>query len=149
MVAGIMMAIISGAFIGLQGIFNSVLEKNIGLVGMTSFVHLTGFLVSIPLVLVFETKFVENMQALPRQGIPLPVILSGALGLVLVPGIAFALGRTNPAITFSFVMIGQLVLSMVVQQFGWFGVAQESLSFTKILAIVLIVGGVALFFSDR
>ena len=57
---------------------------------------------------IFKLDLIHSVAAALRGAVPLPVILSGALELVIVSGIAFAITRTNAAATFSLLVVGQL-----------------------------------------
>ena len=74
------------------------------------------------------------------------MLFSGVLGLIIVPGIAFSIEKLNPAIALAILMLGQLLISMFIQQFGLLGVTQENISMMQVFAILLIILGVGLFF---
>ena len=48
MLAGILMALVSGIAVGLQSVFNVALEKHIGLAGLMLWLHFIGFIVAVP-----------------------------------------------------------------------------------------------------
>lgn len=143
---GIVSAFASGISAGSQAIFNALLQQHIGIFGLICWVHFIGFVFSIPLVLFFEPQFFKNIVHVGQAGLPLYVLLSGGLGLIIVPGIAFSIGKVNPALAFSTMIIGQLFISMIIQHFGLFGVVKESISFMKVIASSMVIGGIGLFF---
>jgi bacterial/archaeal transporter family-2 protein len=149
MLLGIAVALFSGLAIALQSLFNADLQKSIGLAGLVFWVHLSGLLVCIPLLMVFEPNFFQNLLNLREKGVPLYILTGGVMGVIIIPGIAFAITRTNPAIALALSVVAQLAMSLVIQQFGWFGVPQSNISLTKVLAVLLIAGGVALFFHEQ
>ena len=143
---GIVVALISGGCICFQGVFNSVLQRYIGLVGVMCWVHLTGFLLSLPLVVLYKPDLLQSAVQAFRGGVPVPVILSGAFGLIIVPGIAYAIARTNPAATFSLLVVGQLLLSLVLQRLGMLGMTKQGIGASQLLACAFVAAGTALFF---
>ena len=145
-ILGLTLALVSAVCIGFQGIFNSILQRHIGLIGIMCWIHFTGFLLSLPLVVIYKPDLLQAVNRALQGGVPLPVILSGALGLVIVPGIAFAIAKTNAAATFSVVVIGQLLTALVFQQWGIMGIAQQGIGVTQIVACGLVVIGATLFF---
>jgi transporter family-2 protein len=146
MLAGILMALVSGIAVGLQSAFNVALQKHIGLAGLMLWVHFVGLIVAVPIVLLVEPSAYGKIFSLRSSGLPFYVILAGALGLIVVPGVAFAIQRSDPAITFSVIMIGQLVIAMLMQQFGLLGVERAPIHLNQWLGLALIVGGVGVYF---
>jgi|CXWL01.1.fsa_nt_gi transporter family-2 protein len=148
-VLGILVALVSGVCICFQGVFNSVLQRHIGLIGIMCWIHLTGFVLSIPLVILYKPDLLQSVSRAFQGGVPVSVILSGALGLVIVPGIAYAITRTNAAATFSVLVVGQLLLSLVFQRFGLLGMAQQEIGAVQLAACGLVAAGTGLFFIPR
>lgn len=148
-ILGIIAALVSGVFVSIQGIFNAVLERHIGLVGIMCWIHFVGFVFSIPLVVVYKPNLLQTISQALQENVPFYVILSGTLGLIIVPGVAFAIIRTNAAVAFSILVVGQLLVSLSFQYFGLMGIAKQEISSTQILALGLVVTGVGLFFAQR
>ena len=146
---GVAAALASGVCISFQGVFNSVLQRHIGLIGIMCWIHFTGFALSLPLVFIFKPDLIQSVAAALRGGVPLPVILSGALGLVIVPGIAFAITRTNAAATFSLLVVGQLALALIFQRWGLLGMVKQEIGLLQLAACALVAAGTGLFFVPR
>ena len=122
---------------------------SIGLIGIMCWIHFTGFALSLPLVFIFKPDLIQSVAAALRGGVPLPVILSGALGLVIVPGIAFAITRTNAAATFSLLVVGQLALALIFQRWGLLGMVKQEIGLLQLAACALVAAGTGLFFVPR
>ncbi|MBN8594296.1 MAG: DMT family transporter [Anaerolineae bacterium] len=146
MLAGILMALVSGIAVGLQSVFNLALEKHIGLAGLMLWLHFIGFIVAVPVVLLVDPGAYGKIFSLRTAGLPFYVLLGGVLGLIVVPGVTFAIQRSDPAITFSVIMIGQLVIALVMQQFGLLGVERANIHINQMLGLGLIVIGVGVYF---
>ncbi len=146
MLAGILMALVSGIAVGLQSVFNLALEKHIGLAGLMLWLHFIGFIVAVPVVLLVDPGAYGKIFSLRTAGLPFYVLLGGVLGLIVVPGVTFAIQRSDPAITFSVIMIGQLVIALVMQQFGLLGVERANIHINQLLGLGLIVIGVGVYF---
>lgn len=146
MLAGILMALVSGIAVGLQSVFNLALEKHIGLAGLMLWLHFIGFIVAVPVVLLIDPGAYGKIFSLRTAGLPFYVLLGGVLGLIVVPGVTFAIQRSDPAITFSVIMIGQLVIALVMQQFGLLGVERANIHINQMLGLGLIVIGVGVYF---
>ncbi len=72
------------------------------------------------------------------------VALSGLLGIFIITGISFSLQRAGIAAGLASVILGQLILSMIVDTFGIGGVEVIPLSFQRILGLLVMVFGVFL-----
>lgn len=145
-ILGLAVALASGVCICFQGVFNSVLQRHIGLIGLICWVHFTGFVLSIPLVMIYKPNLLQSVADALKGGVPVPVVLSGLLGLVIVPGIAYAIVRTNAAATFSTLVVGQLFVSLVFQRWGMMGMARQEIGLVQVAACGLVALGTGLFF---
>lgn len=65
--------------------------------------------------------------------------LGGLFGAVFVVATLVAAPRIGVTTTFVAVITGQIVLSSLIDRFGWFGIAPIALSWERILALVLML----------
>jgi transporter family-2 protein len=72
------------------------------------------------------------------------VALSGLLGIFIITGISFSLQRAGIAAGLATVILGQLIVSTVVDTFGIGGVEAIPLSFQRILGLLVMGFGVFL-----
>jgi transporter family-2 protein len=70
--------------------------------------------------------------------------LGGLMGLLVVFSITFAQPRLGATTTIGILIAGQLVMGAVIDRFGWFGVEQIGLSWTRLAGIALLGAGAAL-----
>jgi transporter family-2 protein len=73
------------------------------------------------------------------------VALSGLLGIFIITGISFSLQRAGIAAGLATVILGQLIVSTVVDTFGIGGVEAIPLSSQRILGLLVMGFGVFLF----
>lgn len=71
-------------------------------------------------------------------------IAGGAIGAVYVTGNIALAPKLGAAALIALVVTGQLVLSVVFDQFGWFGYEQRTAGALRLLGTALMIGGVAL-----
>jgi transporter family-2 protein len=87
----------------------------------------------------------EGPQTWKVPGIVLGfVAISGLLGIFIITGISFSLQRAGIAAGLATVILGQLILSMIVDTFGIGGVEAIPLSFQRILGLLVTGFGVFL-----
>ncbi|HWE80026.1 MAG TPA: DMT family transporter [Gaiellaceae bacterium] len=70
--------------------------------------------------------------------------MGGLMGLLVVFSITFAQPRLGATTTIGILIAGQLVMGAVIDRFGWFGVEQIGLSWTRLAGIALLGAGAAL-----
>ena len=68
----------------------------------------------------------------------------GLCGAVYVVIIILLLPRLGTAPTIALFVLGQMVASLVIDNFGWFGVPRHSIDFTRAIGAMLLVAGVVL-----
>ena len=78
------------------------------------------------------------------SGIPLWVWGGGLLGAFYVVTSTIVGPRLGAAAFLALVVLGQLVSSLVVDQFGWLGFPQHSISLTRVAGSVVLLVGVLL-----
>ena len=70
--------------------------------------------------------------------------IGGLMGFTVVSSITFAQPRIGATAVIGILIAGQLVMGAVIDRFGWFGVHQIDLSWTRLLGIALLGTGAAL-----
>jgi len=81
--------------------------------------------------------------ALAKNAPPIAWI-GGLLGAFFVAAAVTLVPRLGVAMTFSLIIAGQMVATLIIDHFGLLGVPVKEISFTRIAGILLITGGVIL-----
>lgn len=68
----------------------------------------------------------------------------GLIGAFYVASIIVLAPRLGLALTFGLTVAGQMVMSLVMDHYGWLGIPVQAISWQRVLGIALIVGGVLL-----
>jgi transporter family-2 protein len=71
-------------------------------------------------------------------------LLGGAMSICIILAITIAGPRIGVVATTAFLIAAQFSLAAVIDRFGWFGVHQVALSWTRVLGLALLVAGAAL-----
>lgn len=136
------MAIVAGAMLAVQAGLNSGLGKMVKSPvygALLSF--FTGVIALLAYCLISGVKFGEVRNTL---NMPWYYWMGGVLGAFYVFAIIVLAPRLGVALTIGLTVAGQMVFSLVVDHYGLLGIPQQAVSWTKILGIVFIIGGVAL-----
>lgn len=73
---------------------------------------------------------------------PAHVWLGGLLGAFYVTVIILAFPKLGPGLTFGLVVAGQMIISILLEHFNILVAQQNSMSFMKLLGVMLVVAGV-------
>jgi transporter family-2 protein len=138
----ILIALLAGAMMPTQAATNnrmaSVVESPI-LAALLSFLVGTIALFAYALL---TGEPISNL-ALAKNAPPIAWI-GGLLGAFFVAAAVTLVPRLGVAMTFSLIIAGQMVATLIIDHFGLLGVPVKEISFTRIAGILLITGGVIL-----
>jgi bacterial/archaeal transporter family-2 protein len=137
-----LVAFVAGLMLTVQVGLNATLGRAVGNV---RFAVLANFTVGLAALLVYV---VAARDAWPTRAglatVPVWAWLGGLLGAFYV-AVATLMGpRIGAAALLALTVFGQLLASMLVDQFGWLGFPTQPISLTRIAGAVLLLGGVGL-----
>jgi bacterial/archaeal transporter family-2 protein len=137
-----LVAFVAGLMLTVQVGLNATLGRAVGNV---RFAVLANFTVGLAALLVYV---VAARDAWPTRAglatVPVWAWFGGFLGAFYV-AVATLMGpRIGAAALLALTVFGQLLASMLVDQFGWLGFPTQPISLTRIAGAVLLLGGVGL-----
>ncbi len=137
----ILAGIAAGITTTLQGVINTGLESKTGFVGSVFIVTSVSALVMLMLLSVFPAY--SNFQNLPglKQWY---LYLGGLCGIVIISTPVFLIPRIGVTLTIAAMIVGQLLLSAVIDHFGLFNFPVIKINLPRIAGIVLLLAGVIL-----
>ena len=140
----ILLAVIvaAGAVLSVQAAINGRLGETVGVLRSSLLTFVVGAVVTGLLILFFEPAQVVSLLDVPKWQ------LSGALfGVVYMMVMVGAVPRVGTAVATMAVIVGQLGMGMLIDNFGWLGNPAIDLSNSRIVAMVCL--GLALVFMYR
>lgn len=139
--AGIIMALVSGALMSIQGVFNTEVTKQSSLWVSTGWVQLTALLVCVGAWLITGREHVGAiMQVSPKY-----ILLGGVIGAFITITVIQSMGSLGPAQAAMIIVISQLAVAYLIELFGMFGVEKEPFLWRKLFGMLIAVGGIVLF----
>ena len=75
---------------------------------------------------------------------PIYVWTGGILGAFFVASTIMLVPRLGVTLTFSLVIAGQMLISLILDQFGWFGVPVKEINLPRIIGTIFLTVGVIL-----
>jgi transporter family-2 protein len=138
-VAVVVMAF-AGGLIALQAPINARLGREVGSLPAAFVSFAVGLVALFALIVVVGE--VDNVARVRHA--PWWALIGGILGAVYVTCALIAVRSLGAGGVTAATIAGQLALSVVVDQLGWLGVAQRSITAPRIVGVMLLVAGVAL-----
>ena len=140
---GFLIAMISGALMSVQGVFNTGVTKESGTWITNCFVQLTGFLVCLALYLFLEMGKipVDSLFKVERKY----MLLGGVIGAFITFTVIKSMSMLGPAKAVLAIVITQVFVAYLIELFGLFGVEKVPFSWSKLTGMVISVIGLFIF----
>lgn len=138
---GILVALISGALMSIQGVFNTEVTKQTSLWVSTGWVQLSAFAVCV-LAWIFTGR--DSIAAL-WQVENKYTLLGGVIGAFITITVIQSMGSLGPARAAMLIVISQLAVAYVIELFGLFGVEKVDFEWRKLLGMAIAVVGIVIF----
>jgi transporter family-2 protein len=104
--------------------------------------NLFGGLMAGLIVLFFVIRQGLPAWRIPGQALAM-LLISGALGLLIIMGISFSLSRTGITAGLATIILGQLFISVIVDATGWGGAEPIPLNISRLFGLAVM--GLAIF----
>lgn len=138
---GILIALLSGALMSVQGVFNTEVTKQTSLWVSSAFVQLTALLVCLGAWLVTDRTSFMTLTDVEHKY----MLLSGVIGAFITITVIRAMGSLGPARAAMLIVISQLIVAYVIELLGMFGVEKQPLEWRKVLGMLVSIVGIVLF----
>lgn len=139
--SGVMIALISGVLMSIQGVFNTEVTKATSLWVSTSFVQLTALIVCL-----LAWAFTDRQSFLTLMEVPNKwTLLGGVIGAFITVTVVRSMADLGPARAAMLIVIAQLIVAWVIELFGWFGVERTAFEWRKLMGMGIAIIGVIVF----
>ena len=138
---GILVALISGALMSIQGVFNTEVTKQTSLWVSTGWVQLSAFAVCV-LAWIFTGR--DSIAAL-WQVENKYTLLGGVIGAFITITVIQSMGSLGPARAAMLIVISQLAVAYVIELFGLYGVEKVDFEWRRLLGMAIAIVGIVIF----
>ena len=121
--AGFLIALLSGALMSVQGVFNAQVTKTTGIWESYGWVQLSAL-----------------MEVQPRY-----MLLGGVIGAGITWTVIKSVDALGPARSALFIVVSQLAVAYLISLSGMFGTEKEPFSWRKLIGLLIAAGGIVLF----
>ena len=133
----ILVGLAGGIAVGLQSPLASLLSQRLGMLESIFIVHIGGAIFSLlPLV------FLGGGRLGQWRTVPWYALAAGFFGLVVIAAVSFTIPRVGVAAAITTVVAGQILMSAVLDQFGWLGATVRPLDGPRALGLAVVMLGV-------
>ena len=138
---GILIALLSGALMSIQGVFNTEVTKQTSLWVSTGWVQLSAFLVCVVAWLYNGRQSVGALMHVDNKY----TLLGGVIGAFITVTVIQSMSQLGPAKAAMLIVISQLAVAYLIELFGMFGVDKEPFEWRKVLGMAIAIVGIVIF----
>ncbi len=128
------LGVINGILFSVMNLFNAQLGQLYGDPFAMVLIHAVGILCAVPLTI----RYIKG-----KRNAPLWMHIGGFLGIITVITSNVGIVNLGVTVTLSLALVGQMLLSMVIDQFGLFGFPKLKFKKERAISIALITLGAA------
>lgn len=138
---GIIIALLSGALMSFQGVFNTEVTKQTSVWVTAGWVQLTALVTCLAIWFFTGREPVAGlMQVTPRY-----VMLGGIMGALITYTVIRSMSSLGPAQAALLIVISQIIVAYAIELFGLFGVDKTPFVWHKLIGAVIAIGGIIVF----
>ena len=138
---GFLIAVISGALMAVQGVFNAGVTKASSIWSASSFVQFSALVVCL-----LAWMFTDRTNPLSVFHVDSKYMLTGgAIGAFITYTVIMSVDKLGPAKAAMFIVISQLIVAYLIELLGIFGIEKQPLSMKKIVGMLIAIVGIVIF----
>ncbi len=138
---GFIIALISGALMSIQGVFNTGVTKSSSLWAANSWVQLTAFFVCIIAWFVTGKQNVTGMFHIENKY----MLLGGVIGAFITLTVIKSMDALGPAQAVLLIVVSQIIVAYLIEVFGLFGVEKVPFEWKKVIGALVSIIGIFIF----
>lgn len=139
---GAIIAIISGALMSIQGVFNEGVSKQTSIYASSMFVQLTAFVVCF--IVWCLTEFKGSFSSLFQIDNKY-MLLGGVIGAAITYTVIRSMSALGPAQAVMIIVVSQIIMAYLIEVFGIFGVEKVAFEAKKLIGVALCIAGIVVF----
>ena len=140
MLLGIVLSIIAGMAMSVQGVMNTRLGEGIGNMDAIAFVQGTAFALAMIALLFWRQGSFSALGSDSRL-----YWLGGALGLVITLTVMLGIKSLGTTVAISIILMSQLLVAALIDAFGLMGSEKIAFGWNKFVGLAVMCGGMLLF----
>lgn len=138
----IILAVVAGMMMPTQAAINNKLANSVESPILSAFISFVVGTVALFLYILATGIPLGNLAN--AKNAPLIAWIGGILGAIFVASAVILVPRIGVALTFSLIIAGQMLVTLIIDHFGFLGVPVKEISLIRLLGATLITIGVIL-----
>jgi transporter family-2 protein len=138
---GIIIALLSGLLMSVQGVMNTSVTRQTSLWLSAGFVQLSALIVCI-IAWFFTGR--QNVMDLTKVT-PKYLLLGGIIGAFITITVVKSMEFLGPAKSVMLIVVMQIVSAYIIELFGWFGAEKTKFYWGKVIGGVIAIVGIVIF----
>ena len=138
----LLLAVAAGAMMPTQAATNNKMAMVVDSPVLSAFISFAVGTVALLVYLLMTGVPLGNLSA--AKDAPAIAWVGGLLGAFFVAAAVTLVPRLGVAMTFSLIIAGQMVVTLIIDHFGLLGVPEKAVSIPRVAGILLITAGVVL-----
>lgn len=133
----IMIGLAGGIAVGLQAPMASMITQRLGIFESVFIVHVGGALIALLPLLFYSGGNLARWRELPWY-----TLLAGGFGLIVISALSHMIPRVGVGAAVITLVAGQLLVSTVLDHFGWLGGMGRPIDLTRAIGLGVVLVGV-------
>ena len=129
------MAAGAGVLMAIQGSMNGAMSKIVGVLEGNFILHAVGLLLIVILLFLLGLGRGDLHEV---SKVPWYLYLPGVINVAIFYGVMLSISKTSAGIATTAIIVGQLTMSLIIDQFGWFGLEKVPMSWGRGIGLVLM-----------
>ena len=134
-------AVLSGAVMSIQGVWNTGLTKQTSLWLANAFVQFSAFVVCLLISLFADRTNVARLA----QVSPKYLLAGGVMGVFITYSVIVSMNKLGPAKAVLLIVIAQIAVAYLLELFGLFGTEKADFQVRKLIGMAVAVLGLIIF----
>jgi len=143
---GFLIAILSGALMSAQGVFNTGVTKQTGIWITASFVQFTALIVCLGAWVITgkQGNFLSLLKINNKY-----MLLGGVMGAFITYTVIKSVDTLGPAMANMFIISAQLIVAYLIEVFGICGCEKVPFEWRKLVGLLFVITGIIIFRWNR
>lgn len=137
---GIIIAIISGAAMSIQGVFNTRVSDKIGLWETNTIVQGSAFILTLILMFTVGKGSFQELKSTNKI-----YLLGGIIGVIITYTVMKTIGNLGPTYGISIILVSQLATAAIFDCFGLCGTEKLNFSWNEFIGLFIMIAGIIIF----
>ena len=138
---GFLIAILSGALMSVQGVFNTQVTKASSIWVTSAFVQFTALIICLGFWLFTDrSSFGTLVKVEPRY-----MLFGGVMGAFITITVIRSMDLLGPARAVLFIVICQVLVAYLIELTGLWGVEKQDFEWRKVIGVAVSIAGLVIF----